>query len=55
MSLGIISELTEALEEMIFALEATEACLRTWNGGRGSPVNVEDILSRARAALEGTK
>ena len=47
--------LVKAFEDVLFALEATEACLRTWNGGRGSPVNFEGMLERARAALTGAK
>jgi hypothetical protein len=45
-------KLVEALRDMIVLAEATDACLRTWNG-TGSPMNYEGITERARAALEG--
>jgi len=46
-----VARLREALERMIFALETTNVCLMSWNGGRGSPAPVDDVLAAARAAL----
>ena len=36
------------LDSLIFALETTDVCLQSWNGGRGGPADVEGILERAR-------
>lgn len=49
-----LERLRAALETMVTMLEATDACLQTWNK-MGSPVNVEYGIQQARAALEATK
>ena len=50
-----ISELEAALRSARFAIEATEACLNTWNDGRGSPANVDGILAEIDTLLAGGK
>jgi hypothetical protein len=44
-------ELVAALKDARFAIEATDACLRTWNGGLGGPANIPGILAKIDAAL----
>ncbi len=46
-----VAEAKVALEGTIFGLETTEACLRTWNDGRGGAADVDGILERARSTL----
>lgn len=46
-----VERLREAVEALIFGLETTDACLRTWNGGKGGPADVEAILALGRLAL----
>jgi hypothetical protein len=46
-----VKALEEAGRNLKFALEVTDACLRTWNEGRGGPADVEGVLSRASALL----
>lgn len=45
-------EIIEALKLADFAIEATEVCLNSWNGGRGSPANTELARKRISSLLK---
>lgn len=55
-ALGVeIEGLREGVRDLIFALETTDTCLRSWNGNRGGPANVEGILEHGRALISTPK
>jgi hypothetical protein len=52
---GRLEEAVRALRWNMDALEMTDAALRTWNSGKGSPANVDGALAAGRSFLDREK
>jgi hypothetical protein len=48
---GAEVDIVETLKMARFAIEATLACLNSWNGGRGGPANTDRAMQLIDAAL----